>query len=79
MGKKGSDNKQRSMRFPQWMDMALEELSASKGMTVTEIVVKYVEQGLAKNGYTAGIGDDFDTLADASTKKILAPEAIARS
>ena len=62
MGKAGANLKKTSINLPLWMVEALEDLSKRKSTTVTDIILKYIEQGLGKNGYFSGIGDDTEAV-----------------
>ena len=63
MGKKGSDKKAQSIRFPKWMADAIDEIAEKGGHTFTDVVIDLLRQELAFMGYTMGIGQDsqYDT------------------
>jgi hypothetical protein len=59
MGKKGSAGKTQSIRFPQWMADALDEIAEKKSATVTDVVIEFVRCELEKMDITMGIGRNF--------------------
>ena len=58
MGKKGSDKKSQSIRFPKWIADAIEEIAKKRGHTFTDVVIELLRQELAFMGYTMGIGQE---------------------
>jgi hypothetical protein len=64
VGKKGSQGKTQSIRFPMWMATAIEEIAENGGFTFTEVVLDLLRQELAIMGYNMGIGREMSNIIE---------------